>query len=330
MATYNPKYTVTIITEDAKYDVTAALTRLSRQENDSEIAQRVTIGLANIKVNDRWLSGIFSVRNRVFVYAKDGERNEEVFRGFVWHRSYKSKKRELTLTCYDNLIYFQESEDYQYFSKGYSTKSICGTLCEKWGVKLNYNYQSITHPKLPLRGNLSDIFLTDLLEEVKKKTGVKSVMRSIKDEVCIDTVGTNEIIYKILRGENGNAIDAGDSVSMDGMVTKVIILGKEDDNERAAVEDTVAGDVAKYGTLQKILNVSSGTDLAEVKKEAAEIIKEKGKPKKTYPVNVVDIPWVRKGDKVYIVAGELGGFYLVTSISHDGINKTMDLEVEDV
>ena len=329
MATYNPKYTVAIITQDStRYTVTEAMTRLYRQENDGEIAQRVTIGLANVLVNGRYLSAIFNVRNRVFVYADDGEKNEEVFRGFVWERSYSSRKRELTLTCYDNLIYFQESEEYQYFSAGYSTKSICGTLCSKWGVTLIYNYQSITHPKLPLRGTLSDIFLTDLLEEVKKKTGAKSVMRSKQDAVYIDSVGSNKTVYKLYRGEGGNAIDAGDTTTMQGMVTKVVILGKEDDNERAPIADTATADTDSYGTLQKILNVSSGTDLAEVKKEAAEILNEKGNPKQTFSVEAVDIPWIRKGDKVQVVAGEMNGHFIVKSISHDGLSKIMDLEVE--
>ena len=328
--TYNSKYTVAIITKDSmQYDVTPAVTNLTLQDSDGEIAQRATITLANVQVNGSYLSGIFDVRNRVFIYADDGSRKEEVFRGFVWSRPYKSKReKELTLTCYDNLIYFQESEEYQYFSAGYSTKSICGTLCIKWGVSLDYRFDSITHPKLPLRGNLADIFLSDLLDEVKKKNGSKYVMRSEKDTVVITYEGANEIIYQLRSGKDGNTIETGSEKTMQGMVTKVVIIGKEDDNERAAVEDTVNGDTSTYGTLQKILNVSSGTTLADARKEAAELIKEKGTPKQTFSITAVNIPWIRKGDKVEVSAGDLSGYFVVKSITHYVNDKTMSMEAE--
>lgn len=331
MATYKPKYIVSILAKSTstKYDVTPVVTKLTLQESDGEIAQRVSITIANVQVNGRYLSGIFDVRDRIFVYADDGDKKEEVFRGFLYTKGYTNRReRELTYTCYDNLIYFQESEEYQYFSAGYSTKSICGAICGDWGVKLKYNYESITHPKLPLRGTLSEIFLTDLLEPVKKQTGKKSVMRSIQDVVHIDNVGSNTTIYKLYAGKDGNAIETSSEKTMQGMITKVIILGNEDDDERASVEATVTGDTDTYGTLQKILSVSSGTDLSEVKKEADEMIKEKGKPKETFSIMAVDIPWIRKGDKIQASAGDMSGYFITNGIIHYAYDKTMKLEVE--
>ena len=326
---YNPKYSVAIIHSDTKYDVTEAVTNLTLQESDGEIAQRVTLSLANVKVNGQYLSGIFSVRDRVFVYANDGSRTEEVFRGFIWIRGYSSKKnKQLNFTCYDNLIYFQESEEYQFFSAGYSTKSICNSLCKNWGIALNYNYASITHPKLPLRGYLSDIFLTDLLEEVRKKTGKKSVMKSKQDVIIISEVGMNDTVYKLYSGTNGNAIETSSETSMQGMITKVVILGKEDKEERASIETTITGQTGAYGTLQKILHTSSGTTLADAKAEANELIKEKGTPKQTFSITAVNIPWIRKGDKIQASAGDMVGYFIVKSITHYGNDKTMTMEAE--
>lgn len=325
-----PEYRVAIITKSGtRYNVTPVLIDLMLSENEGEIAQKVQLTIANVLVEGRYLTGIIQVRDRVFVYADTGEKSDEVFRGFVWERPYASEtNKELTLICYDNLIYFQKSQDYQYFSAGLSTASICSTLCSKWGVTLKYNTDSITHPKLPLRGTLADIFLTDLLEEVKKKKGTKSVMRSIKDEVHIDKVGSNSTVYKLLRGEGGNAISTKSNISMDNMVTKVIILGKEDDNERAAVEATVNGDTKTYGTIQKVLSGSSGTTLADSKAEAQELIKENGKPETAFSITAVDIPWLRKGDKVYVSAGDMVGNFIATSVTHDAMKKTMTVEAE--
>lgn len=326
---YNPKYKVTIIAGSTKYEVTDAIMKITLNESDGEIAQRVNITLANVKVNGSYLSGIFDVRNRVFVHASDGSKTEEVFRGYIWIRSYASKKtKELQLVCYDNLIYFQESEEYQFFSAGLSTQSICSSLCGTWGVPLNYNYASITHPKLPLRGNLADIFISDLLDEVKKKTGSKYVMRMIQDTVHINHVGSNSTIYELRSGTGGDTISTKSEKSMQGMVTKVVILGKEDKDERSSVADTVAGNTGTYGTLQKILSLSEGTTLAEVQSEANELLNEKGTPKEIFSVTAINIPWVRKGDKIKMRAGDMVGYFIVTSITHYGNDKTMDLEVE--
>lgn len=328
---YSPKYTVYIIASktSTKYNVTQAVTKVNRLDNDGEIAQRVSITLANVQVNGQYLSSIFNVRDRVYIYADDGERNEEVFRGFIWERDYLTKKnKELSLTCYDNLIYFQESEEYQYFSAGYSSKSILSTLCGKWGVKLNYTYSSITHPKLPLRGTLSDIILSDVLDEVKKKKGTKYVVKSIQDVLNINPVGSNTLVYKLYAGDGGNVTEARSNITMQGMITKVVIIGKEDEDDRASVEATINGKTSVYGTLQKILSVSTNTTLAEVKEEANELLKEKGAPKQTFSITAVDIPWIRKGDKVQVSAGDMSGYFIVTSITHYGSDKTMTLEAE--
>ena len=331
METYKcPEYKVAFVDKDGiRYDLTPATVDLMLSENEGEIAQKARITLANVKVGDITLAELIQVRNRVFVYAETEEKSDEVFRGFVWERPYKSAvEKHLELICYDNLIYFQQSEEYQYFSAGSSTETICQKLCNDWGVTLQYNTDSITHPKLPLRGRLSDIFLTDLLEEVRKKKGTKSLMRSIKDVVHIDKYGSNKTVYRFLRGEGGNTISTSSNITMEKMVTKVIILGKEDDNDRAAVEATVKGDTATYGTIQRIVSNTSGTSAADAQQEAQELINEYGKPEYTFSVSTVDIPWVRKGDKIYVEAGDMIGNFYVTSITHDAMKKTMEMEAE--
>lgn len=325
-----PEYKVAIIDQGGtRYDVTPVLVDLVLSEKDGEVAQKATITIANIQVDGKNFTSIVQVRCRVFVYADTGEKNGEIFRGFVWERPYRSDKEKLlTLVCYDNLIYFQKSEDYQYFSPGLSTSSICNTLCSKWGVKLKYNTDSITHPKLPLRGRLSEIFLEDLLGEVRKKKGTKSVMRSIEDVVCIDKFGSNSTVYQFTRREGGNSLFTQSSVSMDNMITKVIILGKEDKDERAPVSATVAGNTGTYGTLQKVLTASTGTSLADAKAEANELLKDYGKPERGFTLAAVDVPWIRKGDKINVKAGDMVGDFYVLSVTHDAMKKTMEMECE--
>lgn len=328
----NPIYTTYIISGTTKYNITSAVENLGFSDPEKQMAQILTIEMANPKVGGTRLSKLLQVRDRVYVYANDGEKQDEVFRGYIWTRPAKDQLSgsQLTLKCYDNLIYFQESDDAEFFSSGKTTKAICSALCEKWGVQLDYTYTSITHAKMALRGTLSDIFQSDILDLVKNQTGKKYVMRSEKDVVKVKPVGSNSTVYTIK--VKGNAEGISDECTMDGVVTKVVILGKADDDDRQPVEATVSGNTAQYGTLQKIVNLDSNTSLADAKKEAQSRIDAEGKPKWTYATKSPDIPWIRKGDKVKVEGEDWNKYFIVLDIDRDISNKakTMTLTMEDV
>lgn len=322
----NPVYTVYIVSGETKYNVSPAVINLDFSDQKKQLAQCVTIDLVNVKAGSRWLAGLVNVRDRVFIHANDGTRNEEVFRGYVWTRGYGSslKDREIRLKCYDNLIYLQESEDSEYFSAGKSSKDVTSALCSKWGIKLEYSYESITHSKLALRGNLADIFTGDVLDLVKDRTGKKYVIRSEKDVMKVLPHGANDTVYSFKAGEN--AISTSSECTMAGMITKVVILGKADDNDRKPVEATVSGKTGQYGTLQKLINRSENTTLADAKKEANSILKEAGDPKWEFEVRAVDIPWIRKGDKVHINAGDIANSTLIAV----GVDRTISSKKKEM
>lgn len=328
----NPIYTVYAISDNTKYNLTECVEEINISDSEKQISKRVQLTLANIQTGGRWLSSILKVRDRVYLYANDGEKTEEVWRGFVWDFGYKSSltSRMIALNCYDNLIYCQESEESKYFSAGKSTKDVISSICSEWGIKLEYTYSSITHSKLPLRGNLYSILTADLLDLVKERTGIKYVVLSEKDVMYIKPVGKNATIYKITAGQNATMTET--EVTMEGMITKVKILGKTDDNDRTPVEATVTGKTSQYGTLQKLISRNENTSLADAKKEANSLLKENGEPKRTYTVEGPDIPWIRKGDMVYVNAGNLTGNFIVKTTERiiSSSKKKMTLTMEDV
>jgi len=57
--------------------------------------------------------------------------------------------------------------------------------------------------------------------------------------------------------------------------------------------------------LQRIVQNSSDDTLANTKQNAKEILKEFGQPEKDRTIRCVDVPFIRKGDKVKVVAGTL-------------------------
>lgn len=327
-----PVYSVYIVSGTTKYNVTKAVISQDRAEPDGQIAQRVTLQLANVKVDGKWLSSLLKARDRVFIYANDGTQEKEVFRGYLWTRARNDSisEEKIQYTCYDNLIYFQESEDSLYFSSGKSTKDIMSTICDKWGIKLQYSYDSITHTKLPLRGYLADIFTSDILDPVKKRTGKKYVVLSDQDTMVVRPVGANTTIYHFVAGKNITQTASG--WTMDGVITKVIVVGKADDDDREPIEATVAGKTKEYGTLQKIQRRSEGTTLADAKIEAQKTVDENGEPKWEYEITAPDVPWIRKGDKIYVEAGDISGHRIVTEVDRaiDQKHREMTLHLEDV
>lgn len=325
----NPIYSAYVVTGSTKYNITPLLQSVDIADLEREWACRVTMDLMDYQGDG--LQDIITDKSRVFLYASDGGEKKEVFRGFVWGVTSSNSLSDNTVTvkCYDNLIHMQESEESLFYTEGKSTQTILSDIFTNWGVTLSYGYKSITHSKLALRGNLSDILTADILDLVKDRTGQKYAILSKQDTVHITGVGSNTTIYTFRAGHN--AISTRSEWTKDGMITKVVILGKADDNERAEVEATVTGSTADYGTLQKIISRDSNTTLADAKTEANNIIKESGKPTKEYELKAVDIPWIRKGDKVKVIAENLSATYYIVksvdrSISNKGKEMTLDLE----
>lgn len=322
----NPIYTVYLVDGDTKYNITPAVINIDFSDQAKQIAQAVTLTISNIKASGTTMASLIKVRQRVFINADDGTQKGEVFRGWVWTKYLEAATtgQEISVKCYDNLIYFQESEDSRYFSSGRKTDDIMGTICKDWGIKLSYSYSTITHNKLVLRGTLSDIFTSDILEKVKERTGKKYVITSQKDVMYVKPVGGNSPVYNILAKKN--AVGTRAEQSMDGMITQVVILGKaEDKSERRPVVATVSGDKSTYGTLQKLKDKKEDTSLADAKKEAQNIIKEKGKPSWVYEVRSPDIPWIRKGDKVHVEAGGVNGDFIAISVERSIGNRGKEM-----
>lgn len=327
-----PTYKVYVVAGEKKYNITTAVEGLTFSDQKNQIAQRSNIQLHNQQEGSSRLSDLIPVCSRVVIYANDGSKEEEVFRGFVWARSNKSAldSRSLELKCYDNLIYLQESDDSLYFEpRQWRTYEIFNFICQKWGIKCQFDMAlSIIHGKLVLRGKLADILTTDLLDSVKAQTGRKPIILGIKDELHVKQIGTNSTVYRFLADKN--TLSTSSTCTMDGMVTKVIIMAKADSDDRESHEATVKGDTSTYGTIQKIVDRDESMSMADAKKEAQTIIDENGAPKWEYELQAPNNPWIRKGDKIYVNAGDLTGYYIVTGIDRSIDNKksTMTLSLE--
>lgn len=334
----NPNYYVTVRKYDSNgrnpidYDVTPAVISIDFSHQEKELAVRATIDFFDADVNGSKLSQLMDSRATgyffVMITAKDGTKSEQVFQGTVWDISSKETLDDsaFTVKLYDCLIYLQESEDSEFFAAGMKTEDIVHKIGNRWSLTFHYDYRSITHEKLVMRGKISDFLLTDVLDQVKKSTGKKYVVLAEKSYARIRTVGQNDTIYTI--SSKNNATEVRKYLTLNGAITKVIVLGTENDDAKTPVEATVYGNTRKYGTLQSILSKDEDTTLDKAKKEAQNIIAD-AEPSWEYDIKAPDIPWIKKGDLVKVKTTSLNGSYIVTSISREINNrgKTMTLTV---
>lgn len=321
----SPSYTAKIVAGDTTYDITDVMIDVDSSDEEDQMAQKYVITIQNVLINGVWSTNIIECGQRIFIYADEGQGAKEVMRGWIWKKNYTSSnsKREFKLTCYDNLIYFQESEVYYYYPSGKSTDDILQNICNQWGVKLAYNYEKITHEKLVLKGTLSNIIMQDLLDPVRDRTGKKYVLRMIEDTLHVDTVGENTTIYEFNSGQN--VIQTKTEQTMEGMITRIVIFGKQGEGSRAPVEATVEEHVEEYGTLQKVFGRDESASLEDAKKEADKIVCMNKWPFWEYELQAPDIPWIRKGDVVYINAGDIYQKYLIVKSAIRRISKSAAL-----
>lgn len=333
----NPIYTANLIKSDGtKYRLKGVTTDLVTNHGKDELAEKVTLSLVNVKVGTKWLHSLISLKDKVYVYANTGSGSKLVFQGFVWERGLDTAadSKDIRLICYDRLIYFHNCKDNLFVKKGKKTKDIVTSLAKKWGFKISYKYSSISHGKLVHHNESIADILISVLDEVKKKTGKDYVIRFENNVMVIETVGSNSTIYKIENGKN--SLNVRYAQTMEGMVTKVLIVKAETVKKKDSEEETgkyltvtsLTKNTKTYGTLQDIIVKNKDDKLSEVKKEAQEILNKNGSPKSEISVSAVNNPWIKKGHKVHIKSGNLNNYYIVQGIEHNATDNVMELEVK--
>ena len=313
----NPIYSVSIRKSNGTtYHVKDIMTDLNISHGKDDLAERAVVSLANIKVGSSYIKDLIALRDTVYIYVDVGNGKEEVMRGVIWERdlSEDSTEDSVKLDCYDNLIYFHNSKDNYFAKKGKRTEEVIKAIASKWGVSVSYKYTSITHGKLAFHNDSIADILISVLDEAKKQTGRDYVIRSEKGTLVIDFAGGNSKAYKIEK--KNNAISADYSETMDGMVTKVLIVkaetvsknGNEEESGKYLTVTSVKKNTDAYGTLQEILVKGKDEELSDVQKEANETLKEKSTPTTESEITAVNNPFIKKGHQVYVNTSNIKGF----------------------
>ena len=313
-----------------RIDLQPFLRSLSWEENDGELAVRLQAELQNQQLaGGKWLHQLIPLGGQVFLYADWGSGQQEIFRGTVFVWDYRiDPLGHFTITAYDQLIYLMKSKDDRFYKAGQTAKAVIQDIAKAWGIPLgDVQGPNIALAKQVFRGETLADMIYSVLNEAKKKGSGKWIVRSKQGKIDVIRPGQNTSIYVFSTHMNVESVE--DRQDIEGLVTRVKIIGAEDSEGKAPVVATLDGRT-EFGILQEVVYQRQYDTPAAAKSAAGDILKERGKPRKGRKVIAPDLPFLRRGDKVKVEAGTLIGYYIVSSVTHNATNRIMVMEVEDV
>ena len=324
-------YSLILLRPDGqRLDLQPYIRSLSWEENDGELAVRLEVELQNQQLADgKWLHQLIPLGGQIFLYADWGSGQQEIFRGTVFSWNYRTDPLgHFTITAYDQLIYLMKSKDDRFYPAGQTAKAIIEDIAKAWRIPLGtVQGPDVALAKQVFRGDTLADMIYSVLDQAKKRGAGKWIVRSKQGKIDVIRPGQNSPVYCFTHDENVDSIQ--DRQDIEDLVTRVKIIGAEDREGKAPVVAQLDGRT-EFGTLQEVVYQRQFDDAAAAKAAAQDILKERGQPRKQRKVYAPDLPFLRRGDKIYIAAGTLIGYYIVSGVIHNAINRIMVMEVEDV
>ena len=322
-------YKIYLLRENGEQlDITDVSQNVGWEENEGELAMRVSLTLANIIHGGKRISSLAKPNCQIIITAESGSTKKEVARGKImdWSPSRSGSTDAIELGGYDDLYDLQASQDNRYISAGVSTKTAISSIFSDWGIPVEkYEGPTNSNAKTTFKNEyLSDIIL-ELLETAYKHGARECIVRANKGKVSVIPKGNNTTVYCF--EEEKNVEMTKYKISTGDMVTVVKVVATEDDNGRQKVEAVINGKT-EYGKRQRIYVRDKDDTLATATAAAKEILADEGKPEETLNLKAPDVPFIRKGDKIKLTSRVYTGYALVKSVQHNASSRSMSLGVE--
>lgn len=244
-----------------------------------------------------------------------------VFKGVVWTKNTTAQHSKVgNITCKEKTIYIEKSEDEYLFEAGTTATQRARQMCGDWGIPIgNFADTAIPLSKSPPKiKTIYGMMLDDLKETAEKGGGLFKYR--MQNKLDLIKLGSNKEVYDI-----SNALDhIGQTGTLEGAVSKVKVLGKQEDDKKSPVIGTFEKDVSQIGTLQKVIQDEKIQDAGTASQKANALF---SKGEGQIVTNGIDIPGIRAGDKV-----KINGFHVyVSSVNHKlGKPGSMELVLESL
>lgn len=298
------------------------------EEHREELAVRLRAEIQNQRMGNKWLHQLLPLGGHVLLYADWGSGWRELFRGMIFATDYSTDPLgHFVITAYDMLYQLQRSKDDRYYKSGTSAATIIKDIAATWRIPLGtIEGPNVALGKQVFRSMSVAEMIRETLEQARKRGGGRFIVQAKEGKIHVIKAGKNTTVYRF---GTDVVTRVDDQRNIENLVTRVKIVGSEDKNERRPVIAVLNGRT-EFGILQELVYKSKSDKPAAALEEARQILAERGKPQHVRRVEAPDVPFLRRGDKVYIEAGTLIGYFLISGITHNATEKTMIMEVEDV
>lgn len=321
------QYRVVVMDESGRqYDIKDYVENLGWEENENEISVRTSFTVRNDKTARGYLSSIIKPGSLIGTFATANDYSKEVARGYVvnWNPSQQNNSYDLRCVAYDELYNLQKSQDNLYFPSGTGTQTAIQQILSEWGIPMgNYSGPNVSHGKLIFNNKyLSDVIL-ELLDDAAKKGKSKCIIQAGTGCINIVPWGNNDLVYVF---QEDNTISISENISTEKLITRIKVVGQEDAEGKRSVEATING-LMEYGIRQRIY-IRGSDETPEDAKAAAQALLDDGIITKEIKVQSPDVPFVRKGDRVYLMLGTSTGYFYVKGIRHDADTHIMTMDLK--
>lgn len=321
------KYRVTCIVDGGQLDITDISTGLGYSEGAKELSIKIQLKVAVTTYNGKSTFELLKPFTQIIIFADMGDGFDEVARGKVQKITVTETNREnyLDIETSDEAAELRKTQDNFLFTDGHSSRAILQEIFSKHGVPSEIHVTDIKHSKKIYRGKYLCDMIDDVLKDIRERGGGEYLVRASKGKVEIVKRGENQTVWHFDAGDNLTKVS--ESFDASKTVTKVKVVGKSKAEGHPSIEATVNGKT-EYGTRQIIYERPHNESAGDAEKSAKKILDEQGEPKRKVNIETVDVPTLRKGDKIRVKSSLGTSFYHVKSIRHNCVNHTMSLELD--
>ncbi len=318
------KYCGAVITEGGVImELTDYMSDLTWQEAKGQLSMKATFTARNDKTGDKFLSDIVKPGMVFIVLATLGGETREVFRGKieVWNPVSNGDNDTLKCTAYDDLFPLQKSQDNYTVKKNTRAGKALRKFFKEWDLTIGrYEGPTVKLKKMIFQSKTVADIANGILQKAYDMGDDKCFMRAEDGVIDILPYCDNYDIYFF--GED-IASEIDERQSTENLVTRVKIMDKENKKMKAKVDG-----LTEYGIRQKMKVMQQDEKLQDAKTEAQQIIDEQGKPERSITVKSPDLPFLRKGDAVYIDIRTSVGYFDVVGVTHDAEDGSMTMNLE--
>lgn len=329
--------------------LTLATQALNWEEQPGELATRLTLKVANLATSVGKLHEELSPLAKLALRVDWGEGMRVLFLGTVEEWEFDDNGVEtLTVTAYDELFAFAQSEDEYLIVEGSPANTVLRQILTAWGFTIgDFLLPGSELPKMRLDNELANSVFTILTEVFFAPNGGEYFLRARysggKNVIDVIPPGHTEVVYRITPdvvarfNDKQSTKDLVNQIHLLGNLQKGRDVGIPSTSEDAAnlttrprIDHFVTNSdlVARAGRRRRLVKGQEGDTIDKLQAEGARVLARYGEPERKRTVTLPDIPYLRKGDALYLTVGTVDNTFFVTGVSHDADSRTMQIEYD--